>query len=51
MSSPSPAPVVAPATTPDDAEPDVTWGKGGIDDWGWNHPQSEPSQDKGGRAS
>lgn len=18
-----------------DAEPDVTWGKGGIDDWGW----------------
>jgi hypothetical protein len=23
------------AVTPADAEPDVTWGEGGIDDWGW----------------
>jgi hypothetical protein len=28
-------PTPAEAITPDDAEPDVTWGRGGIDDWGW----------------
>jgi hypothetical protein len=27
-----------------DAEPDVTWGKGGIDDWGWHRPQPEQGQ-------
>jgi hypothetical protein len=25
----------ADSTIPADVEPDVTWGRGGIDDWGW----------------
>jgi len=25
----------AQAIAPADAEPDVTWGRGGLDDWGW----------------
>lgn len=35
-----------------DAEPDVTWGRGGIDDWGWTGIEpalgrdSEPGKDK-----
>lgn len=27
--------IAAEAIIPADAEPDVTWGRGGIDDWGW----------------
>lgn len=34
----------APAITPADAEPDVTWGDGGIDDWGWTTSDGEPVQ-------
>jgi hypothetical protein len=26
-------------------EPDVTWGHGGIDDWGWTAHEPEPSID------
>jgi hypothetical protein len=39
--SSSPAPQ---AITTADAEPDVTWGHGGIDDWGWT--SNEPTIDQ-----
>jgi hypothetical protein len=35
------------------AEPDVTWGRGGIDDWGWNadaEARDEAVDRDGGRA-
>jgi hypothetical protein len=28
-----------------DAEPDVTWGDGGIDDWGWVSAEPSPPLD------
>lgn len=34
----------AEAIIPADAEPDVTWGQGGIDDWGWT--SNEPTIDQ-----
>jgi hypothetical protein len=34
-SAASTGPAAAQVVTPADAEPDVTWGRGGIDDWGW----------------
>jgi hypothetical protein len=40
MPHPTPTSELAASRAPDaesaDAEPDVTWGEGGVDDWGWN---------------
>jgi len=33
------------AIVPADAEPDVTWGRGGIDDWGWTAVKHADSAD------
>jgi hypothetical protein len=37
-------PLTAQVQPVSDAEPDVTWGRGGIDDWGWStEPEPRPA--------
>jgi hypothetical protein len=45
MSSPNPNSTSHRANWHYGPEPDVTWGLGGIDDWGWTSQPTDPSPD------